>query len=226
MPSITRIIIGLIINIEMWFMLFLNLIVLTCIIRGRLYNNKENPVYLISAFNLAGQTCQLLLHVFYVGPAIISGSWIFQDQNSVGVTIIATCFLGLWYLASLIQIMMATNRITPDPTVFSYSYLVFPNQTTNPSMYYVDLPLDISTSVICIISYVMVGIEAPEAYTVTTMVFMLDCGINSIIYITMNKEIRREINKQVGGRLFTASTGLLSNIIKTNSINPHSQLTA
>ncbi|KAK6018074.1 hypothetical protein OSTOST_16386 [Ostertagia ostertagi] len=37
--------------------------------------------------------------------------------------------------------------------------------------------------------YPAIGIEAPEAYVVTTVVFMINCGINSIIYLTLNKEV-------------------------------------
>lgn len=48
-------------------------------------------------------------------------------------------------------------RITPDPRVFAYSYLEVPGETFNPSMYYVDLPLDVVTSTICGLSYIVVS---------------------------------------------------------------------
>lgn len=37
--------------------------------------------------------------------------------------------------------------------------------------------------------YPAIGIRAPEAYVVTTAVFMLNCGINSIIYLILNNEV-------------------------------------
>lgn len=37
--------------------------------------------------------------------------------------------------------------------------------------------------------YPAIGIQAPEAYVATTLVFMLNCGINSIIYLALNKEV-------------------------------------
>ncbi|VDN29190.1 unnamed protein product [Cylicostephanus goldi] len=101
-------------------------------------------------------------------------------------------------------------------------------------MYRVDLPLDITTSTYCGLSYIalfaymlkvgapsdvrsrtelrrcvqfllmfltytatwltffvypVIGIPYPEAYAVTTVVFMSNCGINSIIYLVMNREV-------------------------------------
>ena len=33
------------------------------------------------------------------------------------------------------------------------------------------------------------GITIPEPYMITTVVFMANCGVNGVIYLTMNKEV-------------------------------------
>ncbi|VDL76782.1 unnamed protein product [Nippostrongylus brasiliensis] len=297
MISTSRLIVGLFLNVEAWAILLLNIFVLWCIIKSRLYANKDHSVYVLSGFNIASEICQLTLHVLYIGPSVVAGTWFFHGQDSLGVTIISTVFLGLWYLGSLLQILFATNRfvvicfptrtfftrrsvvcligisvlcalamvlysqifspccrITPDPRVFGYSYLVFPNQTTNPSMYYVDLPLDAGTSIYCGISYIALfgyvfkagtknssagrreircciqfllmfltysvawltffvypafGIEAAEAYVVTPSLVVLNGGVNSIIYLILNKEVRHAANQVLGREVFKESRSSL-----------------
>ncbi|VDO90465.1 unnamed protein product [Heligmosomoides polygyrus] len=304
MVNTLRLVIGAVVNLEMWTMLLLNMFVLACIIKSRLYAKKDNPVYLLAGFNILSEICQLVVHVSYVGPTIISGSWFFAGQESLGVTVVATIFLGIWYLGSLIQILFATNRfsvicfptrtfftrervivliaisclaasgmvtysqilspccrITPDPRFFGYSYLVFPNRTDNPSMNHVDLPLDIGTSVYCLTSYISlfvyiikkgarrdrtgkrelrcciqfllmfltytvtwltfflypaIGIQAPEAYVATTLVFMLNCGINSIIYLALNKEVRCAANRLVGRKIFNEISSMQEKTIASS----------
>ncbi|WKX90498.1 hypothetical protein Q1695_009386 [Nippostrongylus brasiliensis] len=312
MANEVRIVIGLFVNIEMWTMLLLNIFVLACIITSRLYANKDNPVYVLSGFNIVCDICQLTLHVLYVGPSIIVGDWFFGSQEAVGVTVAATIFLGIWYLGSLVQILFATNRfvviffpnrifftrqrligmiivcclgaaamvtysqllspccrITPDYRYFGYSYLIFPNQTSNPSMNYIDVPLDSITSAYCLGSYVAlfayiirmgtlnnragkrevrccvqfllmfctytvtwvtffvypaIGITQPEAFVVTTVMFMLNCGINSTIYLAMNREIRSAANKLIGRNLFG---GQQSNAEKsTKKVEPSTNITS
>ncbi|EYC19236.1 hypothetical protein Y032_0025g1256 [Ancylostoma ceylanicum] len=308
MVDVVRLAIGAFVNVEMWAMLTLNVFVLTCIIKGRLHKKKDNCVYILAGFNICAEICQLILHVIYVGPTIISGEWFFKGQDSLGVTIAATWFLGIWYLGSLVQILFATNRfvvvcfptrtfftrsrvmgfiaicccaalamvtysqllspccrITPDQRYFGYSYLVFNNLTINPSMYYVDLPLDIGTSSYCGISYIVlfvyvlkvgshhsrsgkreirccvqfmlmfltytvtwltfflypaIGIRAPEAYVVTTMVFMLNCGINSIIYLVMNNEVRGAACRLLGKESLNALHASQDKSGPSNRIKP------
>ncbi|KAL6729224.1 hypothetical protein Aduo_000300 [Ancylostoma duodenale] len=111
MVETVRLLLGAFINIEMWIMLFLNVLVLTCIIKSRLYAKKDNAVYVLTGFNISCEICQIILHITYIGPAIISGSWLFDGQDSLGVTVTAVIFLGLWYLGSLMQILFATNRL-------------------------------------------------------------------------------------------------------------------
>ncbi|CAJ0593667.1 unnamed protein product [Cylicocyclus nassatus] len=286
MANALRLVIGAVINVEIWILLCTNIFVLFCIIKGRLHLKKDNSVHILANFNIFFEILQQILHVFYVGPAIITGKWFFEGQNSLGVTIAATWFLGLWYLGSLVQMLFATNRfvvicfpsktfftrsrvfkfiilsccaaagmvtysqilspccrITPDPNYFGYSYLITNPNAGNPSMYRVDLPLDITTSAYCGLSYIalfayvlkvgaptdarskrelrccvqfllmfltytitwltffvypVIGIPYPEAYAVTTVVFMSNCGINSIIYLVMNREVRRVVNEVFG----------------------------
>ncbi|EYC17649.1 hypothetical protein Y032_0030g2194 [Ancylostoma ceylanicum] len=76
---------------------------------GRLYACKDNSVYALAAFNIICDIFQLILHVGYVGPVIITGSWFFEGQDSLGVTIVSTCFLGTWFIGSLVQFLFATN---------------------------------------------------------------------------------------------------------------------
>ncbi|EYB88966.1 hypothetical protein Y032_0239g3332 [Ancylostoma ceylanicum] len=226
MVETVRLVLGAFINIEMWIMLFLNVLVLTCIMKSRLYAKKDNAVYILTGFNIFCEICQIILHILYIGPAIISGSWFFKGQDSLGVTVTAVIFLGLWYLGSLMQILFAVNRlvvicfpwsalfsrkrvvyfivicccaalgmvlysqllspccrITPDPFVYSYSYLVFPNESQNLSMYFVDLPLDSGTSLFCGISYValFVHVHRVGAADVRTRTRELRCCIQFIL---------------------------------------------
>ncbi|KAL6729358.1 hypothetical protein Aduo_000421 [Ancylostoma duodenale] len=303
MVDYIRLAIGAIFNLIVWTMLALNVFVLACIMKGRLHVKKNNSVYALAAFNIGCDVCQLLLHVCYIGPAVISGKWFFEGQDSLGVTIIGTCFLGLWFLGSLVQILFATNRlavicfprstffsmsrviksialccciaivmvvyaqlvspccrITPDPRYFGYSYLLVPNQSN--LSYYVDLLIDVIVSVyggisyiavsvlsieqvgltatfslfplyayvlkmearsdrerkremrclvqfllmfltytfvwITFFSYPAIGIKAPEAYVITPIMLVFNCGINAVIYLIMNNEVRKAARLLMG----------------------------
>ncbi|EYC17654.1 hypothetical protein Y032_0030g2196 [Ancylostoma ceylanicum] len=46
-------------------------------------------------------------------------------------------------------------------------------------------------------AYPAIGIRAPEAYVVTVVVFMLNCGSNAIIYLVMNKENYTIVSKNI-----------------------------
>ncbi|VDP39679.1 unnamed protein product [Heligmosomoides polygyrus] len=48
--------------------------------QGRLYAKKDNSVYLLSGFNIAAEICQLLLHVLYIGPSLIAGTYSFTGS--------------------------------------------------------------------------------------------------------------------------------------------------
>ncbi|KAL6729811.1 hypothetical protein Aduo_000832 [Ancylostoma duodenale] len=288
--ELARLIIGGFINVEIWIMLMLNVLVLACIIKGRLYAKKDNSAYILAGFNITCDICQLTLHLLYIGPAIVAGSWLFDGQDSPEVTIISTIFLGLWYLGSLMQMLFATNRfvvicfprkvffskkrvvvfilisfctalgmviysqllspccrITPDPLFYSYSYLNVPDATFNPSMYFVDLPLDSGTSLYCGASYIAlfiyvhkVGIasnsawkrelrcciqfmlmflaytiawvtffvypvlqlQQREAYSITLILVVTNSGINSVIYLSLNSEIRHAANQLLQRAMF------------------------
>ncbi|KAL6729809.1 hypothetical protein Aduo_000830 [Ancylostoma duodenale] len=290
MADAVRLILGILIYAEIWLMFITNILVLTCIIKNRFYARKDDSIYILSGFNISCDICQITLHVVYVGPAIIIGSWIFDGQDSLGVTVAAMVFLGFWYLGSMIQILFAANRfvavcfprsalftrkrvvffivicscaalalvtysqllspccrITPDPFVYSYSYLPRPNETYNLSMYSADLPLDTTASVYCLISYAALfvyirkagarddrsrsrelkcciqfalifvtytiawvtffvypafGLREAAAYSVTLILHMIKCGVNSIIYLTMNAEIRRAVNELLHREIF------------------------
>ncbi|VDO67531.1 unnamed protein product [Heligmosomoides polygyrus] len=155
MVEVTRILVGLFLFSESCIILLLNLFVMACIIKSRLYAKKDNSVYFLAGFNIAVDIGMLLLHVLYIGPSVMAGSWFFDGQDSLGVEVTAVIFMGLWYLGSVLQILFAVNRITPDPRFFGYSYLKVPGEIFNLSMYYVDLPLDLGTSIICGISYMV-----------------------------------------------------------------------
>ncbi|RCN51389.1 hypothetical protein ANCCAN_02542 [Ancylostoma caninum] len=182
---------------------------------------------------------------------------------------IAVCCCTASAMVTYSQLLSPCCRITPDQRFFGYSYLVFNNLTINPSMHYVDLPLDIGTSAYCGISYIVlfvyvlkvgshksrsgkreirccvqfmlmfltytvtwltfflypaIGIRAPEAYVVTTVVFMLNCGINSIIYIALNNEIRGAACRLLGkesviARHISQDKNALSNRFKATTSN-------
>ncbi|RCN45883.1 hypothetical protein ANCCAN_08048, partial [Ancylostoma caninum] len=78
-------------------------------ILGRLHLKKDNSIYALAAFNICCDIFQLILHVCYIGPSVITGKWFFEGDDSLGVTIIATFFMGQWFLGSLMQILFATN---------------------------------------------------------------------------------------------------------------------
>lgn len=50
--------------------------------------------------------------------------------------------------------------------------------------------------------YPAIGIKAPEAYAITLGIVVLNGGVNSIIYLILNKEIRCAANGVLGRRLF------------------------
>ncbi|EYB97172.1 hypothetical protein Y032_0143g2430 [Ancylostoma ceylanicum] len=110
MVDYIRLAIGAMFNAIVWTMLALNIFVIACILKGRLHVKEDNSVFALASFNICCDIFQLILHVCYIGPAIISGKWFFEGQSSLGVTIISTIFLWLWFLGSLVQILFATNR--------------------------------------------------------------------------------------------------------------------
>ncbi|KHJ95195.1 hypothetical protein OESDEN_04865 [Oesophagostomum dentatum] len=174
----SRLLLGAFINVEIWGMLALNVLVLTCIIKSRFYTRKDNCVYVLVTFNISCETCQLILHMFYVGPAILGGnvfcvcatlhnkiifssrfvvicfpeSVLFSSKR-VALLIVISC-VAAFGMVIFSQVLSPCCRITPDPFVYSYTYYDVSNTTYNLSMYFVDLPLDVGTSLYCGISYI------------------------------------------------------------------------
>ncbi|VDM76942.1 unnamed protein product [Strongylus vulgaris] len=111
MVELMRMAIGALLNIEIWIMLILNVFVLSCIKKGKLYSGKEKCVYLLSTSNICCDIAQLALHAFYIGPSIIAGKWFFDGEKSLGITIAGVLFIEFWIFASLIQMLFSTNRL-------------------------------------------------------------------------------------------------------------------
>ena len=77
------------------------------------------------------------------------------------------------------------NSVTPDFHFYSYSYFFFENQTENLSLYFVDGPLDFSTSVICATSYCAVGsLPANQIF--------LSCSFTSTVWPKEKSDIEKE----------------------------------
>ncbi|EYB97173.1 hypothetical protein Y032_0143g2430 [Ancylostoma ceylanicum] len=73
MVDYIRLAIGAMFNAIVWTMLALNIFVIACILKGRLHVKEDNSVFALASFNICCDIFQLILHVCYIGPAIISG---------------------------------------------------------------------------------------------------------------------------------------------------------
>nr|CDJ84447.1 C. briggsae CBR-SRX-1 protein [Haemonchus contortus] len=273
--DIIRLIIGFFFNMEVWIVLIMNIFVFVCMIKGRLFWIEDNPVYVLVGFSILCETCQVLLHAFFIGPSFVKGDFLFGGLDTSGVMAIDTLFISFWYMGSLVQILLAINRlavvylpseaffthrrvliliafccmatvgitmytqftlpccrIVPNPRIYGYSYSAVSNETYNFAMTHVDIPLFLTTSVLAGISYFaffkhiidtgggagskgpkyalqfllmflaytsswlmfflfpIMGVQTPEAYVLTAVTLVANCGTNSVVYLVVNREVR------------------------------------
>ncbi|EYB97176.1 hypothetical protein Y032_0143g2432 [Ancylostoma ceylanicum] len=72
--------------------------------------------------------------------------------------------------------------------------------------------------------YPAIGLKAPEAYVITPIMLVFNCGINAIIYLLMNNEVRRAARLLMGKEKFINPQTSSQRSVPSNHVNQRTSL--
>uniref|UniRef100_A0A914EHX0 Uncharacterized protein n=1 Tax=Acrobeloides nanus TaxID=290746 RepID=A0A914EHX0_9BILA len=134
----------------------INILVLIIIWKGGFLKNVQSHIFIFVFATLAGNALQMAIAVFYLGPSAIAQDFLFPGEHGgTGLAIISYLSVGQYYQEMFLQAIIAIDRTYIYYKTYSFAY--FGTLGFNYVDKYVDLPVNITSSLIAIVSYTIAG---------------------------------------------------------------------
>ncbi|EGT34365.1 hypothetical protein CAEBREN_05391 [Caenorhabditis brenneri] len=222
------------------FAIFLNFIIIPPVFHLA-FGPTKNSIYLIAFFNIISDLLELSVTCFYQCTSIMADRYLFSEERvSTANIFFGWVFMNGWFLESVVQVVMATNRIIADQAVLSMAFIQINGVYSYSNVMHMTYDLFCTvTSTLCYISvfrtirkssqtvassvqksrasqdirylfqFVFISIfytftwvffevlnhiatDVPvEFWIVVPICITCNCSSNAIIYLTVNREVRK-----------------------------------